>query len=145
MTHIAEDIRFLLVIGGGGALAALGVCRVKYSEDWLDPWLIIVKALFALALIVIGVNEHEFVHAWWSAAPVSTSLGSVSTVAWLLALWNRRSKSRTALLDLELHGEPKPTNVAIFPAKLVYWGAGSLLILLLSLVIAMLRLGRGQP
>lgn len=140
MTHLTDDIQIFLVLGVGGSLTALAVCRVKYGADWLEPWLTLTKYFSALALAVVAVGEHETLFAWWAAAPFLVSISVVSGLAWLTTGWILRRKSQDVVLDLESIGSAKEaTNRGRSSAWMLYWGFASLVLLLASFLVAMTR------
>jgi hypothetical protein len=102
MTHLAEDAQFFVVLGVGGSLAALVICRAKYAEDWLNLWLILTMGLGFLSLLVIGVNEHEAIYNWWWGAPIIASVCLASSVAMGLTTWLRRKQRQPSFLNLTL-------------------------------------------
>jgi len=139
MTHLTDDVQIILVLGLGGSLAALAVCRVKYGADWLEPWLTLTKVLGGLALAVVAVGEHEAIYAWWAAAPLLMSISVVSAFGWLVTRWILRRKSQDVTLDLELRSARSGSISHGKSQFLFYWGLASLALLLVSFVVAMTR------
>ncbi len=140
MTHLTDDIQILLVLGLGGSLSALAVCRVKYGEDWLEPWLTLTKLLVALAIAVVAIGEHAMIYAWWAAAPFLGSVSVVSVSAWLMTRWILRRKSQDTVLDLELGGSASGGTIHRRSYWwMIYWGVVSFALLLASFVVAMTR------
>ncbi|SRR5581483_629396 len=140
MTHLIDDIQIFLVLGVGGSLTALAVCRVKYGADWLEPWLTLTKYLCFLALTVVAVGEHETLFAWWAAAPFLVSISVVSGLAWLMTGWILRRKSQDVVLDFEsISSAKETTNRGRSSAWMLYWGFASLILLLASFLVAMTR------
>jgi hypothetical protein len=137
MIHLIEDIQFCLVLAGGGSLTALAISRVKYGNDWVDPWFAMTKAVSALALAVVVFNERAMIYAWWAAAPFLVSMSLGSTFAWGVAQWALRRKTEDKVLSLELRGDLKEsTNRGIYSRMLFYWGMASLFLLLFSIIVA---------
>jgi hypothetical protein len=140
MTHLTDDIQIFLVLGAGGSLAALAVCRAKYGADWFEPWVALTEFLSALGIAVIAVGEHAIIFAWWAAAPLLVSISIASVFAWLLTGWTLCRKSHVAL-DLELRGSTtETTNRGGFSRWMFYWGFASLVLLVASFVVALTRI-----
>ena len=140
MTHLTDDIQVFLVLGLGGSLAVLATCRVKYGQDWLEPWLTMTKYLVALAISVVAFGEHTTIYAWWAAAPFLGSASIVSIIAWMMTRWILRRKSDDEVLDLDLAGSASAATINRKSSRwLFYWGLASLALLLVSFVVAIIR------
>ena len=135
------DVQIFLILGVGGSVTALAICRVSYGEDWHGPWLVLTKALAAFVLILVAGNERALIRVWWAAAPVLSSLGAISTVAWLITRWAVRRGPRETVLSLEPGDAPAGTPAPRIPSRvLLYWGLLSFGILAVSIVIAAIRI-----
>lgn len=140
MTHLTDDIQIFLILGVGGSLTALAVCRVKYGAEWLEPWLTLTKSLSALALAVVGVGEHETLDVWWAAAPLLVSISLVSGFAWLVTGWILRRKFQDTVLDLESRGSAtEATSCGTSSRWMFYWGVASAVLLLASFAVTIAR------
>ena len=104
MTHLTDALQILLVLGVGGSVTALAISRVRYGDDWLDPWLIMTKAFGCLALVVIAVGDHEAIQGWWQNAPVPPSAFLVSSIGLALTLALRRTQRQVSIVDLPADG-----------------------------------------
>lgn len=138
MKYLRDDIQIFLVLAVGGSLMALAACRLKYGRDWLDPWLMLTKFVTAFGVAIVALGEHAMIYAWWAAAPLLVSVSVLSVSAWLMTWWILRRKAQDAVLDLQF------TNHAMGHDKssrfLFYWGIVSLVLLLASLTVAILRI-----
>jgi hypothetical protein len=135
MTHFSEDGQFLLALAGAGSLIALGISRVKYSKDWLGPWLTVTTGLSFLALVVIAVNEREAIYDWWRNAPIVASAFLASSAALALRVWLRWKQSHSSLVNLALDESEMPKDkgkVGSWP--LVSWGLINLSVFLYSIM-----------
>lgn len=140
MTRLTDDIQILLILGVGGSVTALAVCRVKYGVDWLEPWLTLTKFLGALAVAVIAVGEHESLYSWWAAAPLLVSVGVGSGFTWLMTGWILRRKDQNTVVDLESGGSAsKATSHETSSQWMFFWGVASVVVLVVSLVVAIAR------
>lgn len=102
MAHLVEDLQFAAVLGGGGSLISLAICRIRYAEDWLSAWLAMTKAFGFLAIVGIAASEHGSIPNWWSRAPFSASASVLSSAAWGLTVWLRKRNRYSELTDLRL-------------------------------------------
>ena len=137
--HFVEDAQMFFSVMGAWAIGSLGICRVKYGQDWLDPWLLMMKVVGVLALMPVAMNERATLYAWWAAAPFLVSISVISTAAWGLAWWTRRRRTQDAIFELELRGEAKESRDFGKSRGLFYWGAAILVLLLSSLIVAAIR------
>lgn len=136
IAHASEDVEILVLLVGGGSLTALGISRVRYGSDWLDPWLIATKALFATALFIIAVFEHTAIRCWWQGSPIVTSTFLASSAALGATAWLRTRRAQPSLVDLNLaeSNAQQPSAARIYSWPLAIWGAVNLFLLLYSLL-----------
>ena len=93
----SEAIEFILVFLGCGSLIALGISRIKYGADWLDAWLLVVKALSILTVIVVGAGEYSSIYPWLSNKPVLVSCILALSALFGVVIWTIRIRARKRL------------------------------------------------
>jgi hypothetical protein len=125
VTHFTDDLQILLVLGVGGSVTALAISRVRYGDDWLDPWLILTKAFGCLALLVIAVGEHEAIRGWWQNAPVSASAFLISSIGLVLTVAIRWKQRQPSIADLLADGNTAE-KTKLWSWTFVLWGAATL-------------------
>jgi hypothetical protein len=134
VTHFTDDLQLLLVLGVGGSVTALAISRVRYGDDWLDPWLLMTKAFGCLALLVIAVGEHEAIQGWWQNAPVSASASLVSSIGLVLTAAIRWKQRQPSIADLLADGNNTAEKMKLWSWPFVLWGAATLSAFLYSVV-----------